>query len=259
MMAKHTVSSAFSKDNRGAHDAVHDPRIRRALARDRRMARDEMTGRTRPRNCDRDFRPGGRRHRRPRPYKSNEVLDEKWEGCCGEMAEPGEHVDDAFTDEQEPTGTTTTRSALAATSVVRHRSEGCRAPEALWQRTVRACGSPVSVDPYPPRMAGDVTPMAYNSAAKQLQQNVSRLEAGACALMATRLKTRPRPVAEPAQRTPERAALADAIAHHAAAVAKITAATTAIDNARRAAVHDRAALVAAKREGHRRQNCDRRT
>ena len=44
MMAKHTVSSAFSKDNRGAHDAVHDPRIRRALARDRRMARDEMTG-----------------------------------------------------------------------------------------------------------------------------------------------------------------------------------------------------------------------
>ena len=43
-------------------------------------------------------------HRRPRPYKSNDDIDQKWEGCCGEMAEPGEHVDDAVTDEQEPTG-----------------------------------------------------------------------------------------------------------------------------------------------------------
>jgi hypothetical protein len=68
-------------------------------------------------------------------------------------------------------------------------------------------------------------------------------------MAAARLKSKPMAVpAAPAQRTPQRAALADAIAHHAAAVEHAIAATGAIDNGRRHAVADRAALVAAQRE-----------
>jgi hypothetical protein len=63
--------------------------------------------------------------------------------------------------------------------------------------------------------------------------------------MATRLKSKPRIVAE--TRTPERALLADAISAHAAAVAIFTGTDAAVRTALRAAADDRDVLVAARK------------
>jgi hypothetical protein len=191
MASKHTIQTAISKDNRGAHDAVHDPRIRRALARDRRMAQDEMVGAPDPEVVAailEALKEGGIPD--AGIVKIMRALDGKWPGCAGDLAEEGEHVNDDFVGEEEADADAP-RANFPNQNIRGKGTEAFSQDDDFPDNAGRNIGGPrpfrgmperggrmaadaalravrrVSVDPYPAMMNGDGGPtMAFDSAAE---------------------------------------------------------------------------------------------
>jgi hypothetical protein len=170
MMNRHSVSSAFAKDSRGAHDAVTDPRLRRALARDRRdVAYDQGEGQgphrdhvTRILDCVREALGDVAR------AKVERVIKDRWPESLVEDPDASEMMmdpaadDDA--DEDWPPANGNANRNVGGPKPFRGMPErgGGMAGDAALRAARR-----VRVDPYPSMMNGNGDPpMAFDSASE---------------------------------------------------------------------------------------------